>query len=191
MIIGTSVPDAFWVLEERRGNRGEPYAIRTPLGWTLMGPMDKSHGEDCHLNVNLVRSAEALKEHDDCLMHQLERFWAVENFGVLPEAKVSMSVEDKEALAIMEQSVKLEDGHYQIALPWKQCPPFLPYNRFMAERRLQALKNRFLQDGELLENYKTTMEQYLSEGHARKVPLKEINVRDKPLWYLPHHPVLN
>ena len=27
------------VLEERRGNRGEAYAIRTPLGWTLMGPV--------------------------------------------------------------------------------------------------------------------------------------------------------
>jgi len=82
-----------------------------------------------------------------------------------------MSVEDKEALAIMEQSVKLEDGHYQIALPWKQYPSFLPYNRFMAERRLQTLKNRLLLDSELLENCKATMEQYLSKGHARRVIL--------------------
>ena len=117
LIIGTKVPDAFWVLEERRGNRGEPYAIRTPLGWTLMGPMDRSNGEDCHLNVNFVCSSEALREDEDCLVHQLERFWAVENSGVIPESKVGMSVEDKRALAIMEQSVKLEDGHYEIALP--------------------------------------------------------------------------
>ena len=191
LIIGTNVPDAFWVLEERRGNREEPYAIRTPLGWTLMGPMDRSVGEDCHLNVNFVRSSEALREDEDCLVHQLERFWEVENSGVIPESKVSMSVEDKRALAIMEQSVKLEDGHYQIALPWRQYPPFPPYNRFMAERRLLALKNKLLLDGELLENYKATMEQYLSKGHGRRVPLNEINVQDKPLWYLPHHPVLN
>jgi len=178
LIIGTNVPDALWVLEERHGNRGEPYTICTPLGWTLMGPMERSIGEDCHLNVNLVRSAEALREDDDCLMHQLERFWAAENSGVIPESKVSMSVEDKEALAIMKQSVKLEDGHYQIALPWKQYPPFLPYNRFMAECRLQTLKNGLLLDSELLENYKATMEQYLSKGHARRVPLNEINVQD-------------
>ena len=188
LIIGTNVPDAFWVLEERRGNRGEPYAIRTPLGWTLMGPMERSDGEDCHMNV---RSLEALREVDDCLVHQFEMFWEVENAGVIPESKLSMSVEDKRALAIMEQSVKLEDGHYQIALPWRQYPQFLPYNRFMAERRLQSLKNRLLLDGELLENYKATMEQYLTMGHARRVPLDEINVQDKPLWYLPHHPVLN
>jgi len=178
LIIGTNVPDALWVLEERHGNRGEPYTICTPLGWTLMGPMERSIGEDCHLNVNLVRSAEALREDDDCLMHQLERFWAAENSGVIPESKVSMSVEDKEALAIMKQSVKLEDGHYQIALPWKRYPPFLPYNRFMAECRLQTLKNGLLLDSELLENYKATMEQYLSKGHARRVPLNEINVQD-------------
>ena len=191
LIIGTNIPDAFWVLEERRGNRGEPYAIRSPLGWTLVGPMERSVGEDCHLNVNFVHSAEALREDDDCLMHQLERFWAAEHSGVIPESKISMSVEDKEVLAIMKQSLKLKDGHYQIALPWKQYPPFLPYNRFMAERRLQTLKKRFLLDSELLGNYKATIEQYLSKGHARRVPLNEINVEDKPLWYLPHRPVLN
>ena len=156
-----------------------------------MGPMERRDDKDCHLNVNFVRSSEALREDDDCLMDQVERFWAIENPGVIPKSEVSMSVEDKEALAIMEQSVKLENGHYQIVLPWRQCPPFLPYNRFMGERRLQALENRLQRDSELLENYKATMEQYLSKGHARRVPLNEINVQDKPLWYLPHHPVLN
>ena len=86
-----------------------------------------------------------------------------------------MPVEDKKALAIMEQSVKLEGARYQVALPWKQYPPFLPYNRPMAERRLQALKKRFLQDGELFGNYKATMEQYLVKGHARRVPQNELH----------------
>ena len=44
-----------------------------------------------------------------------------------------------------------------------------------------------MQDSELLENYKATREQYLSKGHARRVPFNEIKVQDKPLWYLPHH----
>ena len=35
------------------------------------------------------------------------------------------------------------------------------------------------------------MEQYLTMGHARRVPLNEVRVQDKPLWYLPHHPVQN
>ena len=103
-----------------------------------------------------------------------------------------MSVEDKKVLAIIERSVKLDQGHYEVALHWRQYPPFFPYNRPMAEQRLQVLKRRFLQDEELFESYKTTMEGYIAKGHARKVPFNEVHVDDKrSLWYLPHHPVLN
>ena len=125
-------------------------------------------------------------------MQQVERFWAIENYGLAGDCNVCMSVEDKKALAIMERSVKLDQGHYQVALPWRQYPPFLPYNRPMAERRLQVLKRRFLQDEKLFESYKTTMEEYIAKEHARKVPFNEVHVDDKwPLWYLPHHPLLN
>ena len=190
LIVGTNAPEAFWVLEERRGNRGEPYAIRTPLGWTLMGPVGRIDCQERHLNVNFVRLVESARK--DCLMQQVERFWAIENYGLAGDSNVCMSVEDKKALAIMERSVKLDQGHYQVALPWRQYPPFLPYNRPMAERRLQVLKRRFLQDEKLFESYKTTMEEYIAKGHARKVPCNEVHVDDKrPLWYLPHHPVLN
>ena len=144
LIIGTNTPEAFWVLEERRGNRGEPYAIRTPLGWTLMGPVGGIDCRERHLNVNFVRLVESARKDEDCLMQQVERFWAIENYGLAGDSNVCMSVEDKKALSIMERSLKLDQGHYQVALPWRQYPPFLPYNRPMAERRLQVLKKRFL-----------------------------------------------
>ena len=56
LIVGTNAPEAFSVLEERRGNREEPYAIRTPLGWTLMSPVGGIDCRERHLNVNFVRS---------------------------------------------------------------------------------------------------------------------------------------
>ena len=40
ILIGTNVPEAHWKLEERRGCKKEPYAIRTPLGWSVAGPME-------------------------------------------------------------------------------------------------------------------------------------------------------
>ena len=49
LIIGTNTPEAFWVLEETRGSKGEPYAIRTPLGWALMSPMTNVQNEFCHI----------------------------------------------------------------------------------------------------------------------------------------------
>jgi len=32
LLIGADVPEEFWTLEERRGKRGEPYALRAILG---------------------------------------------------------------------------------------------------------------------------------------------------------------
>ncbi|XP_068720606.1 uncharacterized protein [Montipora capricornis] len=191
LIIGTNTPEAFLVLEERRGNKGEPYAIRTPLGWALMSPMTNVQDDLHHLTVSFVRSSEVMEDTQDLLMQQVERFWATETIGVETESKACMSLEDKKALRTMEQSVKLQDGHYQVALPWREFPPFLPYNRPLAERRLLMLKRRFLQDNELFKNYKDTMEKYLADGHARRVPPEELHVKDRPLWYLPHHHVLN
>ena len=189
LIIGSNVPDAFWVLDERRGERGEPYAIRSPLGWTLIGPTDRAENKSFH--VNFVRLTEVTKKDDDRLMHQIEQFWKIENYGLSPNSKESMSLEDKRALAVMENSATMVDGHYQVALPWREPNPYLPNNRSMAERWLFLLKKRLLQDSKLFDGYKATMENYLDKGHARRVPDHEMNAHDKPLWYLPHHPVFN
>ena len=31
LLIGLNKPEAFWVMDERRGNAGEPYAVRSTL----------------------------------------------------------------------------------------------------------------------------------------------------------------
>jgi hypothetical protein len=50
MIIGSDVPEAHWVIEQRRGGRKEPYAVRTPLGWTLMGPIGTETEREFQIN---------------------------------------------------------------------------------------------------------------------------------------------
>ena len=61
----------------------------------------------------------------------------------------------------------------------------------MAEQRLQLLKKRLLKDGELLMKYRRTMQEYIVKGHAQRVQREDLDVRDRPVWYLPHHPVTN
>ena len=53
------------------------------------------------------------------------------------------------------------------------------------------LKRRLANDKDLFTKYSTTVSKYIRKGHAKKVPDNEIDVQDKPLWYLPHHPVFN
>ena len=89
----------------------------------------------------------------------------------------------------MESSVRKVSGRYQVALPWRQQPPYLPNNRVVAEQRLSLLKKRLLRDPEFFARYKAAVNDYIAKGYARRVPLEELNPLSMPLWYLPHHAV--
>ena len=188
VVIGCNVPEAFWVLEEKCGGKGEPVGIRSPLGWTVIGPTEKIGHEDS-FNVNFLRLE--TQDDDEKLSQQVEKFWKTDFVDLISSSKVSMSVEDERALRIMEGSSKKVSGHYQIALPWRQQPPYLPNNRVLADHRLQLLKKKFLQDHKLFESYRATIHDYISKGYAQRVPKEELDIDDKPLWYLPHHAVFN
>lgn len=137
LLIGCNVPEVFWVLEEKRGRRGEPVGIRSLLGWTIEGPTEKT-GEEDSFNVNFLRLER--QGDDETLLQQEEKFWKTDFVDSISSSKVSMSVEDERALRMMEESSKKVSGHYQIALPWRQQPPYLPNNCILADQRLQLLK---------------------------------------------------
>ena len=97
----------------------------------------------------------------------------------------------------MENSVKLVDGHYQIALPWRYGIPNLPNNRSMAEQRLKSLQWRLKKDSTLKEKYENVIEDYVKKGFASKGgnPAKQLRRNESSnvggVWYLPHHPVFH
>ena len=126
---------------------------------------------------------------DEELRQQLERLWKTDFEDTEVETKVCASVEDKRALEIMEGSLQQVNGHFQVALPWRHDPPYLPNNKTMAERRALLLKRRLMKDKDLLEKYRTTMNGYIEKGHAEMVPEEELNTRNRLVWFLPHHPV--
>lgn len=136
--------------------------------------------------MNLVHSK------DDLLQLQVERFWRSDFSDCLAESRVSMSLEDKQALEIMKETVTFVKSRYQIGLPWKRRPPLISSNRSLAESRLDQLKRRLLKNEDLLVKYNTTMNEYLSKGHAAKLTSGELLPNEgKFVWYLPHHPVFH
>ena len=108
-----------------------------------------------------------------------------------------MSLEDQQALSIMERTVKKVENHYEISLPWRNGNPVFPNNRKMAERRLASLQRRLKRDSSLREKCKNVIEDYIEKGYATHVPEKKgQGVKDSEdslghEWHLPHHPVLN
>ena len=179
VLIGSDTPEAFWHNEERRGQRGEPYAMRSPLGWSVIGPTAPLRRDQG--SVNLTRGSDAL------LREQMERLWE-SDFNDHPQGKKSMSVEDKRALKLFEESAVTVDGHLQVSLPWRRNPPNLQNNKKAAETRLRSLKRRLKNDEGLRASYREVMADYVSKGHAGKAPPCSPG---SVVWYLPHHPVIN
>ena len=118
-----------------------------------MGPTEK-HQEDSSFSVNFVRLENGSDSRDEALLSQVEKFWKTDFVDTLSSTKLTMLVEDERALKLMEDSVVKVSGHYQVALPWRFQPPYLPNNRIAAEQRLQLLRNKFLRDEEFFRKYK-------------------------------------
>ena len=102
--------------------------------------------------------------------------------------KPAMSQEDKHALRIFTETAKLENGHYEVALPWKTDPPQLENNKIVAQRRLALLKKRLLGDKELCKKYCDCVDDLLQKGYAKRAPSHDV---PEKTWYLPHHAVFH
>ena len=185
VLIGCDNPDVFWTLDERRGKGKQPYALKTLLGWSLIGPTsDEVQRSPSTANINFTRKG------DTVLLQQLHEMWKTEFNDVTYSSEGTLSLEDKKALEIMDATVTRVDGHYQLSLPWRRSPPSLQDNRDMAEKRLKGLKRRLSKDATLHEKYTTAMEDYLVQNFASKVPQEELST-DGPAWYIPHHAVVH
>ena len=143
------------------------------------------------MHVNVLQPKEDVKHDTDneILHRQLERLWKTDFEDAAVGIDTLPSVEDNKALNKMEQSLQRVGDHFQVGLPWREESPYLPNNKPMAEQRLRLLKKRLLQDEDLLTKFQTTMEEYIAKGHAQRVPREELDARERPVWYLPHHPV--
>jgi len=105
---------------------------------------------------------------DDELSQQFTRFCNQEFSDSACVKDAGLSKEDACAISIMEQSVKLKSGHYEVALPWRNTPPNLPNNQPLAEHRLKLLRRRLLKDQEILLNYSSFIDDLLKNGQPER-----------------------
>ena len=185
MLIGANAPEA-QVHEEFRRGGSEPYAVRTVLGWAVLGPVDAANIMCSHLkNVNFVKYGDKLVDH------QMKQFLRLEDIAMNRSSKKGMSIKDQEAKKRMENSVFVVGGHYEAGMLWKSDTPWLPNNRQTAEARLQSLKRKLKRDENIHRKYREFMENLIQKGYARKMTEEEALRRSQRTWYLPHHGVFH
>ena len=90
--------------------------------------------------------------------------------------------------ATLQWSKGVVDSHYQFTSSWKPSAPQLPDNYYQAAVRLSYLKQRSEKDAVLKQKYVSTLNSYLSNGHAQLTPVHKLA---KSGWYLPYHSVFH
>lgn len=188
ILVGANTKRALTQLELREGPDQTPNAIRTPLGWSLMG--GSSVVETRAVNVNIVN----LNSQADELTEQLQKFWSTESFGTTQsfDDEKPYSMQDRKALQCLDSSVKLhEDGQYEVGMLWAEEQVNLPNNKVMAERRFEQLEKRLRRDPDLCSRYCKSLNDYIEKGYAKKMTQEQVETTSSRTYYLPHQAVIN
>jgi len=182
ILIGYNCPIALAPRQTIIGEEGQPYAVRSELGWSIVGGLDVADSSNfsgyCH-RVSL-KEVPPLTPHD--LLSVLES-----DFKDTAAGDVNISQDDLQFLQILDHSIMMNaKGHLEMPLPFKSRPSIMLDNRKLATKRLLQLKGRFDRNSMYAEQYIQCVEQMLTEGHAE--PAHQ-TAKQGEVYYIPHHGV--
>uniref|UniRef100_A0A5S6QEY7 Uncharacterized protein n=1 Tax=Trichuris muris TaxID=70415 RepID=A0A5S6QEY7_TRIMR len=190
VLIGMDVPLAHRHYDMRCDSwqRNAPVGLLTPFGWTIVGQIPNASFCTALPNQTTWIRRHACTRHAEPLKILLEQFLNADALTV-QATNAKVTVEERIALKTMEDSLRFNGTRYEIGLLWKSADIFLPNNREAALKRFFATERRLLLIPSMKAFYSRTIQQYIEEGHARKLTLSELNGPPGRTWYLPHHAV--
>ncbi|UYV65773.1 hypothetical protein LAZ67_3005423 [Cordylochernes scorpioides] len=175
VLIGADIAGRLLTDDQRRISSGL-VAIRTKLGWTVMGKIPPTEVRDdiSSLCVTTLLSLD------------LENLWKLDAIGV-SDAEVekktqSLQAEMEEHFA--HTTTRDIEGRYEVALPWVQDKERIPSNIDLAENQLRSVRRKLEEVGDMKE-YGQIFEEWMKQGiieYAREDKLDGVH-------YLPHRPV--
>ena len=139
LLIGCNYPQVLQPLEVIPSQNGGPYALKTLLGWSVIGLrfLKRPNEKNCVFFVKTKFSAVCDMCMDVCSLETTE-----------------VSIENKRFLVEVNDSIKLkENNHYEISLPLKFSNLKPPSNREFAYQRLMSLKRKFLKKPSFYNDY--------------------------------------
>ncbi|XP_074657149.1 uncharacterized protein LOC141910314 [Tubulanus polymorphus] len=181
LLLGANVPEAIRPIEMIPTEREGPYAMRTAIGWTLLGPVHRGQSAYRSTSVNKMSIVDLNKNIN---AHFSREF----NDGPLGE-EIQISPEEKRFMQTIEAVTNYTGDRYEVGIPLKRPLPPIPNSRWMAERRLIGVIKRMNRTEKFSEEYHEQMKELKKKGYTERVPNEEIAIREK--WYLPHHGVSN
>ena len=122
----------------------------------------------------------------------IEQFWKLESYGtVRKNDPVLLTKDEKRAVSILEKTIVLKDGHYEVGLLWKNDRPSLPYNRQLAVQRFNNLEKKLYRNPKLAQKYRDTINEYINRGYTRKLTPDESKKQSDITNYIPNYCVIH
>lgn len=178
--------------------QGLPFAVKTVLGWSIVGetPSPATCDSLCtHPKVVVQPTSEpaqtvafvyrtrVTEATTTDVLRMMERDFVETGSGV-------RSQDDTKFMNTLTENIKMNDhGHYEMPLPFRTPEPRLPDNRHVAVSRALGLRRQLEKRPEYKDHYVTFMSDVIDKGHAEQVPERESNPPTR--WYIPHHGVYN
>ncbi|CAB3983333.1 RNA-directed DNA polymerase from transposon X-element, partial [Paramuricea clavata] len=168
LLIGNNCVQAIKPRDVIPGNPRDPYAVRTVLGWGMIGATNQSqkhHNTDisnCHrIQTRDIASQDSpelnfisRKPTKEVLNPNAVRRMFEQDFSERNGEGKSLSQEDRRFLEKTKGAIHItDDGHYEMPLPFREKNIGLPFNRSLAESRLGRLKTRFTKDAKYKKDY--------------------------------------
>ena len=154
----------------RKGKPGEPMAMETEFGWTMLGPTGGAG--------TLKESALLVIETEPDIHDNLKCLWGLETVGIREEDPVHEA---------FQEEIVFTGERYSVKLPWRAGKFNLPENCKLAEGRLKGQLKRLRKTPELLEAYDEVIQKQKHDGIAETAPKEPTGER---ITYIPHQAVI-
>ncbi|KAM0726171.1 hypothetical protein ACS0PU_008252 [Formica fusca] len=179
ILLGADVHAAILRQGLRRGERREPLAQNTTLGWILSGAIGGT-------TSSLLAHTHQCRLEDD-LASVVRRFWEQED---MPMTATAISKDEQECEDhFVRTHSRGPDWRYTVRLPVIEPLPDLTGTRRSALRLLRHMEVKFDREASFRELYTEFMSQYASLRHMTPVSPGS-DVVPEPRCYLPHHGVM-
>ena len=193
ILIGSNCPNALEPIKIIPSEEGGPYAFKTALGWCVSMSSSSSKVNCNRIFVRNITNGE-VSNHHFCIQDEVKESSLSSmlmdlynnDFSESPScinSEYDVSQEDLRFLKLMEDDVKVIDGHYQLPLPLRDKTFNFPNNKSQAHQRAEWLKRKLQTNKRMHGDYCKFMSNIFEKGYAVKAPM---NAPKGQTWYLPN-----
>lgn len=164
-----------------------PCIVNTRFGYIVGGTVPTKHDHKSKKQVTLF-----CHTCDSDIKGNLEQFWKTEE---VPQIFSEKAAEPELCQEIFKQTVILDNEQFQVDLPLKvpleQVNEQLGDSFNLALSRFHNLEKKLHKNETLFQEYKKFIDEIVELGHGHYIDIGEYDFNVDPIYFLPHHAVLN